>query len=196
MPTGALTAVCHTHHCENMILQVYICGQWFNGTNGWHLGSEEQACSPKVFIYLQILDMVHFHFALYKQWDFQGLYVGHIPTVQTDPPLSPVLLSTDQNGIWWVKAVLQKALQLQHPFTSDHWYWGRGEEGAEEELRQTGLQPESSESVCGLDWRDRGSGREILPSHSGVGSSARLLATEEGTAEVFFTVNTGWYDGR
>lgn len=54
----------------------------------------------------------------------------------------------------------------------------RGE--GEEEPRQTGPQPESSESVCGQQCGDGGSAKKkILSSHSGVGCSCHLVASQE-----------------
>lgn len=56
----------------------------------------------------------------------------------------------------------------------------RGEEEGEEEPRQTGPRPESSESVCGQQCGDGGSAKKkILSSHSGVGCSCHLVASQE-----------------
>lgn len=66
--------------------------------------------------------------------------------------------------------------------------------GGEESLRQTGSQPESSESVCGLECGDGGSAKEILQSHSGVGCSFHSMASLECTADVDAIVSAGSYD--
>lgn len=126
---------------------------------------------------------------------------GPIPILQTDPSLPPssLLLSFLPLIRIWVDGWKQCCRKPSSVSIHSHQITGTRREERREERRswdRLGLSQRAVSQSVGWSVGMWGSAKEILPSHSGVGCSRHLLASQECAADVDAIVNAGWYDGR